>query len=190
KHLDGTDYILFFGKLQILKGPQILSKTIPGLLKIFSNLKVVFVGGDFPFGSGTMKSYIESENRKYIENLVFLDNIPQNLLFPVIEQAKLIILPSLWENFPYACLEAMSLGKTVIGTRRTGFEELIEDGVSGILVDPGSPEALEKAVLNTLQSKNLEEMGQRAKKRAAEFSSDKVVPRILEYYNQIVRKVA
>lgn len=50
--------------------------------------------------------------------------------------ADIFALPSLWEGFPLALLEAMSMGKTVIATAVDGNAELIQDGYNGLLIDP------------------------------------------------------
>ena len=49
-----------------------------------------------------------------------LDKLPHRQLYPVIAGARLVVLPSLIENLPNAGLEAMALGRAVIGTAGTG----------------------------------------------------------------------
>ncbi len=66
--------------------------------------------------------------------LVLIDNLPHRQLYPIIAAARLVVLPSLVDNLPNACLEAMGLGTAVIGTTGASFEELITDGVNGFLV--------------------------------------------------------
>jgi glycosyltransferase involved in cell wall biosynthesis len=61
------------------------------------------------------------------ERLIVLERMPHRQLYPVIAGAHLVVLPSLIENLPNACLEAMGLGKVVIGTSGTGFDELISE---------------------------------------------------------------
>ena len=56
------------------------------------------------------------------------------------------VLSSLYEGLPYALLEAMAAGIPMVATRVPGVEKVIEDGETGLLVDPASPNALADAV--------------------------------------------
>ena len=132
-----------------------------------------------------MRQYIQGNNKAYVERMIFLDNMPHEQLYPVIEGSRLVVLPSLWENFPYACLEAMSFGKVVIATTGGGFEEIVENGVSGILVGSDNPEALAGAVTEAICHKELAAIGQEARQRASQFHSSRIIPSIREYYAQI-----
>jgi glycosyltransferase involved in cell wall biosynthesis/O-antigen ligase len=62
------------------------------------------------------------------------------------ERADVFCLPSYAEGVPIVLMEAMASGVPSIGTRVAGVPELIEDGVSGLLVEPGSPEQLAEAL--------------------------------------------
>ena len=56
--------------------------------------------------------------------------------------ADVFCLPSFAEGLPVVLMEAMATGRPVVATRITGIPELVEDGVSGFLVAPGSVEQL------------------------------------------------
>jgi glycosyltransferase involved in cell wall biosynthesis len=70
----------------------------------------------------------------------------------LIAAADCFVLPSLAEPFGLVLLEAMSLGKPVIATRAGGCLEIIEDGVSGLLVPPKNPAALSASVEQIIQN--------------------------------------
>ena len=62
-------------------------------------------------------------------------------------QFDVLVVPSIWlENSPLVIHEAFMAGVPVVGSRIGGIPDLVEDGVSGLLVDPGSPEALAEAL--------------------------------------------
>ena len=63
--------------------------------------------------------------------------------------------PSLYESFGLIYLEAMNYAKPVIGCRAGGIPEVIDDGVSGLLVDPEAPEQLAAAILRLVASPTL-----------------------------------
>ena len=62
------------------------------------------------------------------------------------------VLPSLVEGLPMVLLEAMAASKPVIATRIDGCLEVVTDGVDGLLVEPGQPDALATALIQLLQS--------------------------------------
>jgi glycosyltransferase involved in cell wall biosynthesis len=65
----------------------------------------------------------------------------------VYAQLDVIVVPSIWlENSPLVIHEAFMAGVPVVGSRIGGIPDLVEDGVSGLLVDPGSPDALAQAL--------------------------------------------
>ncbi|MDQ6807285.1 MAG: glycosyltransferase, partial [Actinomycetota bacterium] len=63
----------------------------------------------------------------------------------LLEAADVVCIPSRWESFPYAALEACSLARAVVASRVDGLDEIIVDGESGILVAPDDPGALAAA---------------------------------------------
>ncbi len=91
---------------------------------------------------------------------------------PYVAAADLFVHPSLRESFGIVVMEAMSLGKAVVATRTGGTPELV--GEAGILVAPGSPEALAPALRLLIENPALrEELGRRAAREiAARYSPD------------------
>ncbi len=61
-----------------------------------------------------------------------------------------LVLPSYEEPFGTVLAEAMAVGTPVVATRVDGLPEVVEDGVTGRLVEPGQPERLAEAVLDVL----------------------------------------
>ena len=66
----------------------------------------------------------------------------------------IILIPSLYESFGYVATEAMALQKPVIATRVGGLCEVLEDGVSAILVQAGNPQDLAAAIITYLTEPN------------------------------------
>src|SRR5690606_20709462 len=64
---------------------------------------------------------------------------------------------SLWENYPNVCLEALALGKLVVGSNAGGMAEQIEHGSSGLLFESGSVESLRDALRRALTDHELRE---------------------------------
>jgi glycosyltransferase involved in cell wall biosynthesis len=66
---------------------------------------------------------------------------------PVLGDADVCIFPSLWENFPFVCLEAMS--GAIVGSSAGGMAEMLAEG-AGMLVKPGSPARWAEAICQRL----------------------------------------
>jgi glycosyltransferase involved in cell wall biosynthesis len=65
---------------------------------------------------------------------------------PFLQSAHVACLPSRWEAFPYAALEAMQVGRAVVGTRVDGLEDIVVEGETGTLIQPGDPGDLAAAL--------------------------------------------
>lgn len=105
---------------------------------------------------------------------------------PVYAGADIFVLPSLSEGLPVVLMEAMASGLPVVATRITGVPELVEDGVSGLLVPPAESEALAQALARLLSNpETRREMG-RAGRRRVERGFDLEVH--LDRLNHLFRK--
>jgi len=115
--LRGKKYLLFFGRFELRKGFHILAQALPRVLEQYPDAYVALVGRDT--GSSlapSMADYARSLSGSFAERLIVMERLPHQQLYPVLAGAHLVALPSLMDNFPNACLEAMALGKPVIGT--------------------------------------------------------------------------
>ena len=175
------DYLLYFGRFEKLKGVHIISAALSDVFARVPEIKMVFVGKDCG-----LKEKILQENDRYQERIVFFDTMERERLFGVVRYARLILLPSLFENFSNAGLEAMALAKPVIGTFGTCYEELIEDNVNGFLVEAGNPTALRAKILSALERTDLEQIGRNAYESILRFDSQKIVSRNIEFYRSTI----
>jgi len=102
----------------------------------------------------------------------------------IMQLSDIVTLCSCEEGFPNVLLEAMAAGKPVVATRVGGIPEIVEDGSTGILVDPGAPERLAEAIVRLLKDKErAEEMGRLGRERVARnFTIEKMVRTYEELY--------
>jgi glycosyltransferase involved in cell wall biosynthesis len=185
--LEGRKYVLYFGRFQLHKGFHTLVQALPRLLERYTDAHAVLIGRDMetPLAS-SMAAFARAECCRFADRLVLLDNLSHSQLYPVIERAHLVALPSLIDNAPNSCLEAMGIGKVVIGTRGTSLEELITDGVNGFLVDPGNPAALADKLIAAWEDTRLSEMSAAAKQKMRDFAPEKTVASLLAYYAEVL----
>ena len=187
--LSGENYLLYFGRLEERKGVHILGMALPAVLEAHPALKAVFVGDELGYRGVGMREAIISMNQQYADRIIFLPRLPQRELFPIIRAAHLVVLPSLWENLANTCLEAMQLGRPVVATRHCGFEEVIEDNVSGFLVEPGDAKALALRILEVLDDRSLlDRVGAGALRRMANFAIDPMAMQLADYYARLVQR--
>lgn len=108
-------------------------------------------------------------------------------IYPAID---LLVLPSLSEGLPNVVLEAMAHGRPVVGTSVGGVAEVVEDGVSGLLVPPADAGALARAIVALLvDSVRLETMGKAARERVERhFSIWARAERILSVYGEVLQR--
>ena len=187
--LKDKKYLLFFGRFDVLKGFHILAQAIPRFLKQYPDSYVVLVGRDMGFTPKlSMIDHARSLAGSFADRLIFIEKLPHHQLYPVIAGAQLVVLPSLMENLPNACLEAMALGKPVIGTSGASFDELITDEETGFLVVANDAVALGKKIIHAWAHPKLAEIGQAAQRKTLEFAPEKTVESLLTYYREIVHR--
>jgi len=187
--LKGKKYVLFFGRFQLHKGFHILARALPRFLSQYPDAHAALVGRDMETSlASSMAAFARDQCGSAAARLVLLENLPHSQLYPVIDGARLVALPSLIDNSPNACLEAMGLGKVVIGTTGGSFDELITDRVNGFLVPPNDPEALAERMISAWIDPELDQIATAAKQQMMEFAPDKTIPSLLNYYSELIRR--
>ncbi|MCW3014333.1 MAG: glycosyltransferase [Solirubrobacterales bacterium] len=111
-------------------------------------------------------------------------------VFDLLAAADVAVSCSSFEGSPLAVMEYMEAGTPVVATRVGGVPDLIEDGVHGLLVDPGDPEALARAISALLDDPSRAAvMAHRAReRRRREFDIDQTVRRLEELYVELFER--
>ena len=118
---------------------------------------------------------------------------PRAALRGFLAGARIAVVPSRWENFPNACVEAMASGLPVIATRQGGMAEMIADGESGWLVETADPGKLAGALERALATppERLREMGRRAAEDVAFLcANDRVLAAHLAFRAEVAARGA
>ncbi len=132
-------------------------------------------------GDGPERAELEARARSLgLDGRVrFAGSKPREEVLRALAGAQAAVLSSDWENFPHAAVEALAVGTPVVATSVGGVPELVRDGVNGLLVPPGAPDALAAALRRMLDSPELGERLQAAARRSvAELGRDRVYGRL------------
>ena len=187
--LERKNLVIYAGRLERRKGVDTIVQALPGIFKRFPLAEFLFAGSDGTDRDGKKWSdkLLDAVDPRQRERLRF-EQKSRDALVQTYQEAAVCILPSVWENFPYALLEAMACGTPVVATQCGGFPELIEDGVSGFLVPVNDSEALASRVGTLLAQPQLRnEIGRNARKRVEElFSVSQVLPTMIAAYEHAI----
>ena len=111
--LKGKKYVLYFGRFQLHKGFHTLAQALPRFLEQYPDAYAVLVGRDMETRwRSSMAAFARAHVVTFADRLILLENLPHRQLYPVIDGAQLVVLPSLIDNSPNSCLEAWDLAKS------------------------------------------------------------------------------
>jgi len=119
-----------------------------------------------------------------VPGVVTLGRLPHRLAIEVLRRSLFSVVPSLVpEAFGLAGLEAAAAGKPIVASRIGGLTDVVVDGETGLFVLPGSRDDLADAMRRLIEDEGMRaRMGEAARRRAAEFGPDAVVPRFEAAY--------
>lgn len=141
----------FLGRLEARKGVLEMVEALPGILRAAPGLRVRFIGPSWPHRHQDMQTWMERRLAPWKNSIHFTGGVPAHEVPAQLALCDAIVLPSRWENFPYACWESLSSARAVVGSSAGGMSEVIEPGASGLLVPPRDPAAIRDAVLSLVR---------------------------------------
>ena len=168
-----------------LRTPKRIDLLLETVARIRSDVpfKLVLLAGDSfaPFASDVRLLGIE-------DRLLVLERILD--IEDYLQIADIGLFTSESESFCLSILEAMCFGCPSVARGIGGIPEVVEDGVSGVLVDGENPDAMARAVETLIESpERRRAMGQAAQQRAAKmFSADVIVPQYERLYRRVCRR--
>lgn len=144
---------------------------------------VFVLAGDGPMRQGLVQQAAESGIADRVIFLGHRTDVPR-----LLASCDLFVLPSLQEGLPLSVLEAMAAAVPVIASRIPGTEDIVEHGISGILVPPSEPEALAVAITEALADEGRRaQLGTAGYQRVrANFSADSMVLKVSDVYRQVL----
>lgn len=186
--------ILFFGRLNVLKGLVNFTKAVKLFLLDNTDWKIEVIGDDAngPFHHLSMKSWMQTYFGSLNSRIHFFEGLPHSELYSKIMKSDIIVLPSLFESFSYACAEAMAAGKAIIGSNKGGMKELLGAGeMCGILIDPYNSNEILNAIKRLAEDENLRnELGFAAKSKIySPLYNIEIAKQMMLIYNEVIKDV-
>ena len=181
--------VTLVGQITPWKGHEFLLDALPGALARFPDLRVLFVGEAMSADDEAHLERLRARVRKLgLERTVLFAGWRDDVASCLVD-STVVVLPSREEPFGRAAVEAMTLGKPVVGTRAGGLTEIITEGETGLLVRYGDAEGLAKAIVDLLGSPDLRaEMGRRAASASARFDSARTAEGVQGVWDEVLAK--
>jgi phosphatidyl-myo-inositol dimannoside synthase len=171
-------------RTELYKGADTLIAGLPRVLRAAPDVSLALVG------DGNDRPRLEELARDLgvSEHVHFLSGLTPVQLFSCYANCDVFALPSKGEGFGLVFLEAMALAKPVIGGAHGGIQDIVEDGVTGLLVPHGNVERLTQALESLLSNPGrCAEMGARGKDRVEKtFSFAQFQLRLTQILNDLL----
>lgn len=184
--------LVFIGRFEPRKGVDILMQIAPALLQRHLHVWLDFAGNDTIEGPGgkTWRSLYEERwpMGDWRRRIAVHGEVSEERLRSLYDAADIIVAPSRFESFGLVHLEAMMHGKAIVGCRAGGMAELIEDGITGLLAEPGDTASLEQSLERLITDIALRErLGAAARQSYLDhFTSGRMARTIVEVLSKAI----
>lgn len=186
KEFDQRDnVVLFVGRVDRRKGVVELFQILRILFELNSEVRSELVG---PVNEDFKHSLMEILPEKFRTRVVFRGRIAHSELPSVYSNARLFVMPSRAEAFGLTAVEAMACETATVVTRKASGPELVEDSVSGFLVDFSDCERTAKLLDSWLKDVNLLKRvaGEGRKRVVRLFGRDRMIQENIKFYKEVL----
>lgn len=183
-------YILCLSRIDTNKGHDFLLNAFDIVRREIPDVHLV-IGGGSPRPQqrelevlGKMNAIIDQKDMRNRVHIV--GYVPDELIVPSYQKARLFVMPSLFEPFGMTALEAMACGRPVVASRFGGISDVISHRESGMLVDPSDASEFAEAMILLLRDRRLaRSIGQEGHKTTCrEFSWEAIAGKFLAFYRE------
>ncbi len=182
--LNGAPLVGMVANIRRTKGYDYFVRAARQVTEVVPDAHFVAVGEVDPgLGGGLMNLVRELGLENNFHWLGFRDDVPA-----ILRDLDLFVLSSTSEGFPLAALEAMAASKPVVLTRSGGTEEIVENGRTGVLVEPGDSRELASRISELLRNREqASELGAAARaKILKDFSLTAMIARYESLYDRLL----
>lgn len=177
----GQHKLLFLGRICKEKGIGELFEVLPQLIEKYPDIQV-YLGGIWE------DKELEKTAGSYSKNVTFLGWVSGEDKNKYLELCDIFVLPTYFEGQPVSVLEAMACSCAVVASDTGGIPQMIEDGQTGILIEPKNPGSLAEGLFKVLEDVDFcRRLGENAyEKVKAEFSIENSMDKLLEIYRKVL----
>jgi len=179
--------IVFAGRMERRKGIHLMPEIAASILARH-DVALVFAGQDlFRYMADTLLPFLSGKRLR--GSVHYLGQLDLAYARSCICQSDVVLMPSLWENCPYVCLEAMAAGRAIVSSDCGGMPELIHHEVNGLLARSGDGPAFIAQLERLIEDRLLRErMGAAARKTVEQSFTDlEMGRRSAEWYEGCLR---
>ncbi len=175
--------IFFANRMEERKGIHIVKAMVEKTLAQYSDIAFVFAGGD-PFGWMQKRILPWVADQQLQSRFFYLGKLGLPEVRACLKVSTIFLIPSLWENCPYSCIEAMTAGRAIVASDCGGMPELIADRRTGLLARSGDPESFVAVLREMIEDDRLRERCGAAARAEVEarLVDTKIAARSVEVY--------
>lgn len=190
EYLADKKYVLFFGTFYPEKGILVIAEILREFLAKNEGYYFVFIGEVRKIDGVDTRKIIKKAAGEFSDRVIIWSALLHKELYPVIKHADFVVLPSLMDNLPNTCIEAMFFSKIVVGTNGASFEQLIQSGENGLLCKIGDSRDLFMKMQTVVE---LDNAVKRNMERKAHYATLRLQPKcavkkLLKYYEYVLEK--
>jgi glycosyltransferase involved in cell wall biosynthesis len=176
--------LLYVGRLEAVKGCNILLRAFELVRREVPDARLVLVGD----GGASDDLHVLAAEAGVADAVEFRGWLSYDAVGDAIADATAVVIPSVWpETLATVALEALAVGRPLIGSRVGGLPELIDDGVNGFLVEPYDVRRLADRMAAILTDPVMaERMGAAGRRRSGSFEIDRFTGEIEQLYTEAV----
>lgn len=158
--------IFFAGRMEKRKGIHLCPEIVESILKKH-DVAFAFAGSDL-FGVMEKELLPRIRSQQLKGSIHYLGKLTLQEVGSCLRQSDIYFIPSLWENCPYSCIEAMAAGRAIVASDAGGLPELIQDGENGLIARSGEAPEFVRQLERLLADRALRERLGAAARRSVE----------------------
>jgi glycosyltransferase involved in cell wall biosynthesis len=174
--------VLFVGRVERRKGAHVLTGAIPKIRAAVPGCMFVF--------AGRIGEDMTELLKRNADAVTLLGSVPREDLVRWYQRSTVFVAPTLWDNSPNTVYEAMSCGTPVVASNVGGIPELVDDGVTGLLVPHSDSDALSSAVVRILTDDGLRaRLGKCSREKVvSSYSVERIAKTTLDFYTSLLSR--